>query len=74
MDDLARAEGGEARVADRVEKARAILDENYEDSDIESNVVDLLADLRHFCEAEDVNFHEAADTSYMHYLAEFTGT
>jgi hypothetical protein len=35
-----------------------------------TNAVDLLTDLRHWCDVYAVNFHQACDMSYQHYLAE----
>ena len=43
--------------------------EGYDD-EIRSDLVDLLTDLRHLAEAEDIDFDEAAATSLMHYMAE----
>jgi hypothetical protein len=34
------------------------------------HVIDLLTDLRHFCDEYHIDFHDATDVSYQHYLAE----
>jgi hypothetical protein len=38
--------------------------------DNKSNVVDILTDLRHYCEQFGIDFHAACDSSYQHYLEE----
>ena len=38
--------------------------------DHDENVIDLLTNLRHYCDAYAVNFHQACDISYQHYLTE----
>lgn len=60
-----------ARSAERAEAALA----NYTalDPDMQANVKDLLADLRHFADAHGIDFHKALDISYQHYLAEKKG-
>lgn len=42
----------------------------YEDGTSRESVTDLLSDLRHLCEAADIDFHSALDMSYTHYLEE----
>lgn len=37
------------------------------------NLTDILADLRHYADVCGLNFHEALDASYDHYLAEKKG-
>lgn len=44
-----------------------------EPHDNRSNVVDALTDLRHMCDAAEIDFHAACDSSYQHYLAEKRG-
>lgn len=38
--------------------------------DYRSAIVDLLSDLRHLCEVEEIDFHKACDVSYVHCLEE----
>jgi hypothetical protein len=40
------------------------------DEDHETDVADLLTNLRHWCRAQDVDFSQAVRTSLMHYNAE----
>lgn len=40
------------------------------EGDYDEEVTDLLADLRHYCDYMDVDFHRALDFSYDHYSAE----
>ena len=39
-------------------------------NDTESGAKDLLTDLRHYCDAKDLDFYALIDSSYSHYLAE----
>jgi hypothetical protein len=50
-----------------VERVKLALKQYDEDL---SSVADMLADLLHFCEAEDVDFDRALDTARMHHEAE----
>lgn len=56
----------------RMIKIATILDEYYEDIP-ESNVIDLLADLRHYCWYEDIDIDRAIETSEMHFNSESEG-
>jgi hypothetical protein len=57
-------DGEDRKIAKRVERCKAALDE------YDMNLVDLLTDMRHFCDAEDVDFSKEERRSYEHYLAE----
>lgn len=39
----------------------------------DANITDLLTDLRHWCEANGVSFHDAVEMSSKHYEAERAG-
>lgn len=41
-----------------------------EGADEEEVLADLLADLRHYCDREDLNLYKALDMSYLHYTEE----
>lgn len=47
-------------------------DGNLNHNDKEECVTDILADLRHYCDENGVDFHQACDMSYQHYNAELT--
>ena len=38
--------------------------------DYQTGIVDLLANVRHFCDAKGIKFHEADDDAHRHYTAE----
>ena len=38
-----------------------------------SNVINLLTDLRHFCDNKNISFFEACEISYQHYLEDKRG-
>src|SRR5438067_3570646 len=38
--------------------------------DYQTAIVDLLANVRHFCDAKGIEFHEADDSAHRHYTAE----
>jgi hypothetical protein len=38
--------------------------------DVESSITDILADLRHLCDKNGLDFATRDKTAYMHYLAE----
>ena len=53
----------------RSDRIKEILGASWEYED----VVDLLTDLRHFCEEQELDFYVALGTSYLHYLEERAG-
>lgn len=55
----------------RALRAYTAMDHYDGDSDeSETNMVDLLTDLRHWADMKDLDFYACLDTSYAHYLAE----
>jgi hypothetical protein len=59
-------------IKEKAEKVRWVLIEAYDSSEgaNECNVTDILADIRHFCDRYDVDFHRSMDFAYDHYCAE----
>ncbi len=55
------------------EKAIRAGNASFDERDVRSNAADLLTDLRHYCDAKDIDFAAVLDTSYEHYLAEKHG-
>jgi hypothetical protein len=56
--------------ADRVERCQQAL-ENYNDAwDVRSNLIDLLTDVRHWCDANCESYAELDRIAYQHYAAE----
>jgi hypothetical protein len=43
---------------------------DFEGNDDETNLTDTLTNLRHWADANDVDFYRALDSSYEHYLVE----
>ena len=57
--------------SNRVKKIKKILKDNYTDTDMEANAVDLLADLMHYCEKHvKTDFNSIIAISNTHYEAE----
>lgn len=65
-------EDGELDPKARADKVLAIINEHYEDTDVEASISDVLADLRHLCDAHDINFAEQDRMAYANYAAERT--
>lgn len=42
----------------------------YDEYGKDANVIDMLTDIRHLCDAKDWNFHELNRVAYNHYIAE----
>jgi hypothetical protein len=57
--------------ADRAERCRRTLEAYNDEYDLFANVIDLLADLRHWCDAQERDYAEFDRIAYLHYLAEF---
>ena len=58
---------------DRAARCNKVL-ETYTDFDPKTNLVDLLADARHWCDRNDENFSELNHRAYEHYLEEINAT
>jgi hypothetical protein len=58
--------------ADRAQRCDAALVAYNDEYDINANVIDLLTDIRHWCDANGHAFHELDRIAYEHYLAEAT--
>ncbi|MGD9790586.1 MAG: hypothetical protein AB7Q00_12705 [Phycisphaerales bacterium] len=56
--------------ADRVKRFTDTLAAYNDEYDLDSNLIDLLADARHWCDAHGHAFAEFDRTAYQHYLAE----
>lgn len=57
--------------AERAVRCHAAL-EIYDDAwDARTNAIDMLTDLRHWCDRHGLAFHELDRTAYQHYMAEF---
>jgi len=55
-------------------RTRDMLSDTFNDpNDMRSQIVDMLTNLRHLCDADGFDFHEACTSSYNHYLAEKNG-
>jgi hypothetical protein len=59
--------------ARRAARAGAILIHHRHGNDLRTSLVDLLADLRHWCDRNGADFHGALTQSYHHYLHERRG-
>ncbi len=59
-------------MSEATKKISAILVTAYDSTPVDKTdaMVDILTDLRLYCEANDIDFHAIMDTSYMHYLEE----
>lgn len=55
---------------DRAERAFNQVTRYSGDNDIETDVQDILVDLRHLCDREGIDFHRKLDMSYTHYSEE----
>lgn len=64
---------GKKNQKERSAKVQAILNANYEEGQDRQNVVDILADLFHFCEKNGIDFWEAERSGLQHYQAERRG-
>jgi hypothetical protein len=53
----------------RAEKIAKILKKHY-DGDTQTDVMDIVADIRHYCHIYDVDFYTMSDSAYMHYMEE----
>lgn len=51
-------------------KIEILLDNNYDDNEKETQLTDVLTDIRHFCEMKGLDFDACLDSSYAHYLGE----
>jgi hypothetical protein len=56
--------------ADRAERCQAALESYNDEYDIIANLIDLLADARHWCDRHEKSFAELDHTAYQHYLGE----
>jgi hypothetical protein len=56
---------------DRAERAKVALQIYLEEWDARTGVVDLLSDLMHYCNREDVDFEGCIEMSTVHFNAEF---
>lgn len=63
------AVGQEPTNAERATRCSQFL-ETYADHDAEPNLIDLLADARHWCDLYNQNFAELDRIAYRHYAAE----
>ena len=54
----------------RATRITKLIDYPSTHGDAEAAIVDLLADIRHWCDAEKARFAELDRTAYMHYSAE----
>lgn len=55
---------------ERTETIRNVIQRYYEDEDVETNIIDLLSDIRHLCEADGVDFDNCARISEDHFSEE----
>lgn len=62
-----------AVVRKRAAKARRIVAANYDKEDIETSVMDCLADIMHLCDVRELNLHELLDRAEGHRRAERLG-
>lgn len=54
-------------------RAKQVLANHYDPSCKSASVTDLLTDLGHYCDAENIDFRRCLDLAYMNYEAEKTG-
>jgi len=66
-------EDGKNNQKKRSRKAVLILNKHYDRYDHRACVVDMLTDLRHFCDVKGIDFFDAGRSAYSHYLAEKGG-
>lgn len=59
------------RAYERINKI-ARLHASFDINDEQASITDILTDLRHWCDKRKVNFAQAMNMSYDHYLAEKT--
>jgi hypothetical protein len=64
---------GKRNQKERAKKLLAILDGNYELHENEQNVMDILADIRHFCDIHKIDYYEQDRRALRHYQAERAG-
>lgn len=57
----------------RAAKLEAVLSELYEEADLESSLIDLLADARHLADVHDLDFAACDRVGYSHYSTERYG-
>lgn len=58
----------------RVKRIRQTINAHYDVFDNAASVIDLLADIRHFCNAKRLEFHTLERIAHSHYAAEHQGS
>ena len=61
---------GTQESVDRIEGGLPFICADYKHNSEQENVIDLLTDLRLWCDAKGVDFNSVVNTSYDHYVVE----
>lgn len=59
---------------ERAERFHAAIRSYNDEWDVDTNLIDLLADARHWCDREGRSYAEFDRLAYQHYVAEITAT
>lgn len=57
----------------RADKVKGILGEFYDGDDLQTALGDLLSDILHFCNVNNLDFNEVYNKGYYHFAAERNG-